>query len=132
MSVSSIEVQPLKTPLDIVVTVPGSKSYTNRALLVAALAEGESVLSGALFSDDTDYMVQSLRKLGVEIEADRAAASFAVRGNGGKIPVDGAELYIGNSGTTSRSIISYVARKPADLRLARCARPARGRCAFAL
>ncbi len=109
MSVSSIEVQPLKNPLDIVVTVPGSKSYTNRALLVAALAEGESVLSGALFSDDTDYMVQSLRKLGVEIEADRAAASFAVRGNGGKIPVDGAELYIGNSGTTSRSIISYVA-----------------------
>ena len=109
MSVSSIEVQPLKNPLDIVVTVPGSKSYTNRALLVAALAEGESVLSGALFSDDTDHMVQSLRKLGVEIEADRAAASFAVRGNGGKIPVDGAELYIGNSGTTSRSIISYVA-----------------------
>jgi 5-enolpyruvylshikimate-3-phosphate synthase len=54
MSVSSIEVQPLKKPLDIVVTVPGSKSYTSRALLVAALTEGESVLSGALFSDDTD------------------------------------------------------------------------------
>ena len=109
MSVESIEVQPLQKKLDVVVAVPGSKSYTNRALLVAALAEGESQLSGALFSDDTDYMVQSLRKLGVGVEEDRAAARFAVRGNGGEIPVDGAELYIGNSGTTSRSIISYVA-----------------------
>ncbi|MDE0964541.1 MAG: 3-phosphoshikimate 1-carboxyvinyltransferase, partial [Candidatus Latescibacteria bacterium] len=85
------------------------KSYTNRALLVAALAEGESSLTGALFSDDTDYMVQSLRKLGVAVEADPATARFVVPGNGGKIPVDKAELYIGNSGTTSRSIISYVA-----------------------
>ena len=109
MSADSIEVKPLQQPLDIAVAVPGSKSYTNRTLLVAALAEGESLLTGALFSDDTDYMVQSLRKLGVAVVADPAAASFAVKGNGGKIPVDGAELYIGNSGTTSRSIISYVA-----------------------
>ena len=109
MSVDSIEIQPLQKPLDAAVAVPGSKSYTNRALLVAALAEGESSLTGALFSDDTDYMVQSLRKLGVGVEADQATARFVVPGNGGKIPVDNAELYIGNSGTTSRSIISYVA-----------------------
>jgi 3-phosphoshikimate 1-carboxyvinyltransferase len=109
MSVDSIEMQALQKPLDVTVAVPGSKSYTNRALLVAALAEGESSLTGALFSDDTDYMVQSLRKLGVAVEADPATARFVVPGNGGKIPVDKAELYIGNSGTTSRSIISYVA-----------------------
>ena len=109
MNADSLEIQPLQKPLDAVVTVPGSKSYTNRALLVAALANGESHLTGALFSDDTDYMVQSLRKLGVSIEADPKAASFVVAGNGGRIPVDGAELYIGNSGTTSRSITSYVA-----------------------
>ena len=109
MSVDSIEIQPLQKTLDAAVAVPGSKSYTNRALLVAALAEGESSLTGALFSDDTDYMVQSLRKLGVGVEADQATARFVVPGNGGKIPVDNAELYIGNSGTTSRSIISYVA-----------------------
>ncbi|HIG52880.1 MAG TPA: 3-phosphoshikimate 1-carboxyvinyltransferase [Candidatus Latescibacteria bacterium] len=109
MSVDSIEIQPLQKPLDAAVAVPGSKSYTNRALLVAALAEGESSLTGALFSDDTDYMVQSLRKLGVGVEANQATARFVVPGNGGKIPVDNAELYIGNSGTTSRSIISYVA-----------------------
>ena len=109
MNADSLEIQPLQKPLDAEVSVPGSKSYTNRALLVAALANGESHLTGALFSDDTDYMVQSLRKLGVSIEADSKAASFVVAGKGGRIPVDGAELYIGNSGTTSRSITSYVA-----------------------
>ncbi len=109
MGVDSIEIQPLAKRLDTTVAIPGSKSYTNRALLVAALAEGESRLSGALFSDDTDYMAESLRTLGVVVEADEATASFVVTGNGGKIPVAGAELYIGNSGTTSRSIISCVA-----------------------
>ena len=109
MNSDSLEIQPLQKPLDAVISVPGSKSYTNRALLVAALANGESHLTGALFSDDTDYMVQSLRKLGVSVKADPKAASFVVAGNGGRIPVDGAELYIGNSGTTSRSITSYVA-----------------------
>ena len=109
MNADSLEIQPLQEPLNAIVAVPGSKSYTNRALLVAALANGESHLTDALFSDDTDYMVQSLRKLGVSIEADPKAASFMVTGNGGRIPVDGAELYIGNSGTTSRSITSYVA-----------------------
>ena len=109
MNADSLEIQPLQEPLDAVVAVPGSKSYTNRALLVAALANGESHLTGALFSDDTDYMVQALRKLGVSIEADPKAASFTVTGNGGRIPTNGAELYIGNSGTTSRSITSYVA-----------------------
>ena len=109
MNADSLEIQPLQKPLDAEISVPGSKSYTNRALLITALANGESHLIGALFSDDTDYMVQALRKLGVSIEADPKAASFVVAGNGGRIPVDGAELYIGNSGTTSRSITSYVA-----------------------
>ncbi|MCY3665956.1 MAG: 3-phosphoshikimate 1-carboxyvinyltransferase [Gemmatimonadetes bacterium] len=109
MNADSLEIQPLQEPLDAVVAVPGSKSYTNRALLVAALANGESHLTGALFSDDTDYMVQALRKLGVSIEADPKATSFTVTGNGGRISTNGAELYIGNSGTTSRSITSYVA-----------------------
>lgn len=109
MNADSLEIQPLQKPLDAEVSVPGSKSYTNRALLIAALANGESHLIGALFSDDTGYMVQALRKLGVSIEADPKAASLVVAGNGGRIPVDGAKLYIGNSGTTSRSITSYVA-----------------------
>ena len=103
-----IEIQPLRKPLDATIEVPGSKSYTNRALLVAAMAPGASTVTGALFSDDTRYMSASLRKLGVEIEADKKRATFNVHGNGGSIPVSGAELYIGNSGTTSRSLTAYV------------------------
>jgi 3-phosphoshikimate 1-carboxyvinyltransferase len=78
-------------------------------LLVAALAEGRSRLTGALFSDDTHNMCEALRQLGVEIEADEKRTTFEITGKGGKIPVNHAELYIGNSGTTSRSLVSYVA-----------------------
>ena len=103
-----IEIQPIRKPLDATIEVPGSKSYTNRALLVAALANGASTVTGALFSDDTRYMCNALQKLGVEIDADEKQARFDVYGNGGDIPVSGAELYIGNSGTTSRSLTAYV------------------------
>ncbi len=103
-----IEIQPISKPIDATIRVPGSKSYTNRALLVAAMASGVSTLTGALFSDDTRYMSAALRKLGIEIDADEKRATFAVQGNGGKIPISGAELYIGNSGTTSRSLTAYV------------------------
>ncbi len=104
-----IEIQPVKSAIDAAVAIPGSKSFTNRALLVAALAEGRSQLTGALFSDDTRYMCIALRELGVEIEANEDRCTFWVAGNGGKIPVNHAELYVGNSGTTSRSLVSYVA-----------------------
>ncbi len=103
-----IEIQPVRKPLDATIDVPGSKSYTNRALLVAALARGTSTVTGALYSDDTRYMCNALQKLGVEIDADEKRATFDVYGNGGDIPVSNAELYIGNSGTTSRSLTAYV------------------------
>ena len=103
-----IEIQPIRKPLDVTIEVPGSKSYTNRALLVAALARGASTLTGALFSDDTHYMCNALQNLGVEIDAVEKRAMFDVSGNGGDIPVSSAELYIGNSGTTSRSLTAYV------------------------
>ena len=103
-----IEIQPIRKPLDVTIEVPGSKSYTNRALLVAALARGASTLTGALFSDDTHYMCNALQNLGVEIDADEKRSTFDVYGNGGDIPVSSAELYIGNSGTTSRSLTAYI------------------------
>ena len=103
-----IEIQPVRKPVDTTIEVPGSKSYTNRALLVAAMAHGTSTLTGALFSDDTRYMCNALQKLGVQVDADEELATFDVHGNGSEIPVSGAELYIGNSGTTSRSLTAYV------------------------
>ena len=103
-----IEIQPIHNPPNITIDVPGSKSYTNRALLVAALAHGDSTLTGALFSDDTHYMCNALRTLGINISENKKQAIFHVTGNGGQIPVHGMELYVGNSGTTTRSLISYV------------------------
>ena len=102
------EIKPIQRPVDAIVTVPGSKSYTNRALLVASLAKGHSRLTGALFSDDTRYMYEALRQLGVAIAANEDRCSFEIIGNGGKISVSRANLYVGNSGTTTRSLVSYV------------------------
>src|SRR5262249_14969874 len=69
--------------IDAVARIPGSKSITNRALLVAALADGESNLTGALHSDDTRYMAAALNALGVSVETDEAGERFRVRGGGG-------------------------------------------------
>src|SRR4029450_3515056 len=89
-------------PLDARVRVPGSKSITNRALLAAALAEGESELTGALHSDDTSYMAAALNTLGIAVESDPAGARFHVRGGGGTFPAREADLFVGNAGTAMR------------------------------
>ena len=78
--------RPASGPVDAVVRVPGSKSITNRALLVAALADGDSELVGALHSDDTRYMAAALNALGVAVERDPSGNRFRVRGGGGHLP----------------------------------------------
>lgn len=95
-------IQPLERPVDADVEVVGSKSYTNRALIVAALAQGESRLSGVLFSDDTRFMLQALRELGVELVADEAARTVRVQGVGGRVPAERARCFVGNAGTAAR------------------------------
>jgi 3-phosphoshikimate 1-carboxyvinyltransferase len=104
----ALEIQPIEGPLNADVTVPGSKSITNRALLVAALAEGESSLTGALFSEDTDHMADALRALGIHVDANPGRSSFAIRGAGGRIPALRADLYAGNSGTAARFLTAAV------------------------
>ncbi|MBA2598890.1 MAG: 3-phosphoshikimate 1-carboxyvinyltransferase [Chloroflexia bacterium] len=89
-------------PIDATVRVPGSKSITNRALLVAALADGRSELLGALHSEDTRYMAAALNNLGVHVASDEANASFRIAGGGGTFPAMEADLFVGNSGTTMR------------------------------
>jgi 3-phosphoshikimate 1-carboxyvinyltransferase len=99
-----LEMTPVGRSIRGVARVPGSKSITNRALLIAALADGESTLDGALYSDDTTYMAGALRDLGIAIEEDRAGERFVVQGGGGTFPATEADLFIGNSGTTMRFI----------------------------
>src|SRR5436309_15365557 len=102
-----LPITPLSRPVDATVVVPGSKSYTNRALLVAAMAEGHTVLRGALFSDDTRYMAEALRTLGLRVEEDEGACRYEVWGTGGAIPSREASLFVGNAGTAARFLVAY-------------------------
>lgn len=99
-------VAPLAQPPDATVTVPGSKSISNRVALLAALAEGRSTLDGVLFSDDTRYMATALRALGVAVAADEAAARLVIDGRGGRWPAHQAELFVGNAGTAMRFLVA--------------------------
>ena len=96
-------------PVNAVVRLPGSKSFTNRVLPIAALARGRSEISGVLESDDTRYMVEALRALGIVIDAEWDAERVVVEGCDGDIPADRAELFLGNSGTSMRFLSALVA-----------------------
>ncbi|HUR44582.1 MAG TPA: 3-phosphoshikimate 1-carboxyvinyltransferase [Candidatus Saccharimonadales bacterium] len=113
-----IEICPVQSVPRALVTVPGSKSITNRALVLAALAEGEVVLQGALWSEDTQVMVDCLQTLGymvnvAEDSADACNRTISVYGMGGKVPRGGTEenpieLFVGNAGTAARFLSAMV------------------------
>jgi 3-phosphoshikimate 1-carboxyvinyltransferase len=113
-----IEIVPLTKPVQAEITVPGSKSITNRALILAALAQGETTLRGALWSEDTEVMTAALRDLGFQIavEADPNEAcnrTIRVQGLGGRIPKGGTsakplDLFVGNAGTAARFLAAMV------------------------
>ncbi|NYT24019.1 3-phosphoshikimate 1-carboxyvinyltransferase [Alcaligenaceae bacterium] len=88
-------------------TLPGSKSISNRALLIAALAEGRTVLHGLLDSDDTRVMLASLRTLGISLERT-AGGALAVEG-AARFPVEAASLFLGNAGTAFRPLTAALA-----------------------
>jgi 3-phosphoshikimate 1-carboxyvinyltransferase len=94
-------------PLAAAVRVPGSKSITNRALLIAALADGNSELQGALTSDDTHVMLAALDALGCAVE--RGGEAWRVRGTGGGLRAPDGPLDVGNSGTTARFLTAAAA-----------------------
>ena len=89
------------------VKLPGSKSISNRALMLAASAFGRTRLTGLLRADDTERMLESLTKLGVKVTADGDAA--VIEGAGGFFPVKSAELFIGNAGTAARTLTAALA-----------------------
>ncbi len=113
-----IEIIPLDEPVRAEITVPGSKSITNRALILAALADGEVTLTGALWSEDTQVMTEALRTLGFDVRVENDPAEFCnrtitVKGQGGRIPKAGTaekplELFVGNAGTAARFLAALV------------------------
>lgn len=118
--VPSLRVRPPASPPVGTVVAPGSKSLTNRALLLAALARGRSVLTGALDAEDTRVMVAALRRCGVQVVASDAATTLAVTGTGGPLatvtdpdrPID-----VAASGTVSRFLGAVLAASPVTARL---------------
>ncbi len=90
------------------VEVPGSKSITNRALLLAALAKGKSTLSGVLFSDDSRHFLQSLVSLGFRVEIDEEKKQVTVYGEGGHIPNPAATIHVGSAGTAARFLTAFL------------------------
>jgi 3-phosphoshikimate 1-carboxyvinyltransferase len=107
-----LSLSPFSAPARGVINVPGSKSINNRALLLAALAQGTSVLTGALDSDDTRIFASCLKALGFDVAHDLTAETFTVTGCGGVLPrplVDVADLFVGNAGTAARFLLAMCA-----------------------
>ena len=90
------------------VSVPGSKSITNRALLLAALAQGKSTLNGALFSDDSKAFLRCLTALGFEVDADENTCTVHVQGTSGNLPLSSASVNVGSAGTAARFITAFL------------------------
>ena len=107
--VDVITITPPARPFKASPRIAGSKSITNRALPLAAMANGTSTLTGVLFADDTLRMIESLQKLGFALTVDRSGQSISIEGLGGKIPNASAELFCGNSGTTIRFLAALCA-----------------------
>jgi len=103
----SVAVRPLTHPLNAAVTVPGSKSYTQRALILAALARGESLLRRPLDAEDTTYLIAALQMLGAVITPQNDA--LVIRGTGGRLENPGREIYLGNNGTAMRILTGVTA-----------------------
>ncbi len=114
----TIEIIPLHQPVEAAITVPGSKSVTNRALILAALAQGEVILQGALWSEDTEAMFHCLHMLGFAVtqQADPnelCNRTITVKGLGGVIPNGGTaekplELFVSNAGTAARFLAAFL------------------------
>jgi 3-phosphoshikimate 1-carboxyvinyltransferase len=113
-----IEIVPPGRPVQAEITVPGSKSITNRALILAALTDGQTTLRGALWSEDTQVMVEALQKLGFEVKVEPDAndicnRTITVNGLGGPIPNAGTreaplDIFVGNAGTAARFLAAFV------------------------
>lgn len=108
-------VQPVAQPIEAAIRPPGSKSITNRAMICAALAQGESRLRGVLDSEDTHVMIAALRQLGLRVErVESMADTWTIEGSGGMFPHRSGEIFVANSGTTVRFLAAALAAVGGD------------------
>ncbi|MEC8333174.1 MAG: 3-phosphoshikimate 1-carboxyvinyltransferase [Verrucomicrobiota bacterium] len=104
-----LPIQPIRGRINTTLTLPGSKSITNRALILAALSSGQTQLDGALFSRDTTIMLNALCDLGFKLVTDEASLTIQIEGLGGSIPNNEAFIHVGNAGTAARFLTAFVA-----------------------
>jgi 3-phosphoshikimate 1-carboxyvinyltransferase len=110
-----LPILPFTRPVRGSIVLPGSKSLTNRALLLAALCDRPVTLTGALFSEDTELMAAALRQLGFVIQEDALRKTIHVEGHGGKIPAARATLHVGLAGTAARFLTALCAAAPGGI-----------------
>ena len=110
-----LAVRPFERPVRGGVALPGSKSLTNRAMLLSALCDGPVTLAGALFSEDTRIMAEALRRLGFAVEEDEASRRIRVEGLGVRIPASEADLFTGLAGTATRFLTALCASSKGGL-----------------
>ena len=101
-------VKKVERPVDWTTAVPGSKSMTNRALLLAALSDGPVEVEGVLFSDDSRHFLASLASLGFLLEIDEPGRRVTVHGCGGRIPKREAAIDVGSAGTAARFLVAML------------------------
>jgi 3-phosphoshikimate 1-carboxyvinyltransferase len=114
--VNHLDVAPIRR-LRGTVRLPGSKSISNRILLLAALSSGVTRILDLLDSDDTRYMLEALRKLGVQLDVSSDKTTVEVQGTGGALPVKSAELFLGNAGTAFRPLTAVLAFSGGEYKL---------------
>lgn len=111
-----INIKPIEEGFKGIITIPGSKSISNRALILGALSEKKVILKNMLFSDDTLYMIEGLKKLGaiIDISQDKKILTIEMKSQE-TLPT--CELFIGNAGTAMRFLASYIATKKGEVTL---------------
>jgi len=112
--IKSLSIEPFRNPISGDLSLPGSKSITNRALILAALSNSSPAtihLEGALFSRDTKIMIEALESLGFALSINRAEQRISIQGLGGQIPNSTAQLKVGNAGTAARFLTALLALK---------------------
>ena len=106
---SVLDIIPFKNGCSGEIIIPGSKSISNRALLLAALSNCRTTLSGVLKSQDVELMIKALKTLGIGIIENWAKNEVEIQGCGGTIPQKTEKLYVGNAGTVARFLTAWLA-----------------------
>ncbi len=112
-----IDIPPVTAPFAAGVILPGSKSITNRALALASIAEGKSILTGVLFADDTLRMIEALQALDIPIIVDESDRTITLTGTGGAFAPRSVDLFCQNAGTAIRFLTALCAASPGRYRL---------------